>query len=91
MQRYLVDRTIRNAGSLTRAELREIAQTSCAVLDAIGTSVQWIQSYVTDDRITCVYLARSAGLVRAHARRAGFPADLVMEVGTVIDPTTAER
>ena len=90
MPKYLIDRTVPNAGFLTPAELRDTSRTSCDVLRAMGPDVQWVHSYVTDDRITCVYIAASEDLVREHARRAGLPADRVMEIRAVIDPTTAE-
>lgn len=90
MPKYLIDRTIPNVGSLTPAALQAAAQNSCNVLGALGPDVQWVQSYVTDDRITCVYIATNAELVREHARRAGLPADRVLEIHAVIDPTTAE-
>lgn len=91
MPKYLIEREIPNAGALSPAELSAIAQKSCAVLQALGPSIQWVQSYVTEDRITCIYIAPNADLVREHARRGGFPADRVLEVVTTIDPTTAER
>lgn len=90
MPRYLIEREIPNAGALTPAELQAIAQKSCGVLQELGPSVQWVQSYVTEDRITCIYLAPDAEAVREHARRGGFPADRVLEVSSIIDPTTAE-
>jgi hypothetical protein len=90
MPRYLIEREIPNAGALSAAELQAISQKSCGVLGELGPSIQWVQSYVTEDKITCVYLAPNAELIREHARRGGFPADRVLEVTTVIDPTTAE-
>lgn len=90
MRKYLIDRLIPNAGALTPAELQAASRTSCDVLGVLGPDVQWVQSYVTDDRITCVYLAKSDELLREHARRAGLPADRVMEVRAIIDPTTAD-
>jgi len=71
-------------------ELSAIAQKSCGVLQELGPSIQWVQSYVTEDKITCVYIAPNAEIIREHAKRGGFPADRVLEVGTIIDPTTAE-
>ena len=91
MPKYLIEREIPNAGALSSAELSAIAQKSCGVLQALGPSIQWVQSYVTEDKITCIYIAPNAELVREHARRGGFPADRVLEVVTIIDPTTAER
>ncbi|HKT06542.1 MAG TPA: DUF4242 domain-containing protein [Gemmatimonadaceae bacterium] len=90
MPKFIIEREIPNAGALSLAELRAIAQRSCAVLQELGPSIQWVQSFVTEDKITCVYIARDAALVREHARRGGFPADRVLEVATIIDPTTAE-
>lgn len=90
MPRYIIEREIPDAGALSPAELRAIAEKSCAVLREMGPTIQWVQSYVTEDKITCVYLAPNAELLREHARRGGFPADRVLEVAAVIDPTTAE-
>lgn len=90
MPKYLIEREIPNAGALSPLELQGIAQRSCAVLQQLGPSIQWVQSFVTEDKITCVYIAPNADLVREHARRGGFPADRVLEVGAIIDPTTAE-
>ena len=90
MPKYLIEREIPNAGALSASELKGISQKSCAVLRELGPSIQWVQSYVTEDKITCVYIAPSADLIVEHARRGGFPADRVLEVGTIIDPTTAE-
>lgn len=90
MPKYIIEREIPNAAALSGAELREIARRSCLVLDELGTSIQWVQSYVTEDKITCVYIAPNAEIIREHARRGGFPANHVLEVATVIDPTTAD-
>jgi hypothetical protein len=90
MPKYLVERHIPGAGQLTRHELMALAQRSCDVLRDLGPSVQWVQSFVTDDTITCVYIAPNAELIREHARLGGFPADRVAEVRTVLDPTAAE-
>ena len=91
MPRFLIERAIAGAGRLTADELRAVAQTSCGVLRELGPDIQWVQSYVTDDKIYCVYVAPDAELVREHARRGGFPADSVAEVRAGIDPTTAEE
>jgi hypothetical protein len=91
MPKYIIEREIPNAAALTAAELESISQRSCAVLQRLGPSIQWVQSYVTEDKITCVYIAPNAELIREHARLGGFPADRVLEVATIIDPTTAER
>ena len=90
MPRYLIEREIPSAGALTDSELEAIAQKSCRVLMDLGPTIQWVQSYVTEDKITCVYLAPNAEIIREHARRGGFPADAVLEVRAIIDPTTAE-
>ena len=90
MPKYIIEREIPNAAALSAAELQAISQKSCAVLRELGPSIQWVQSYVTEDKITCVYIAPNAELIREHARRGGFPADRVLEVRAVIDPTTAE-
>jgi len=90
MPKYLIEREIPGAGALTPQELAAISQKSCGVLHAMGPQVQWVQSYVTGDKITCVYIAPNEALVREHARQGGFPADRVQEIKAVIDPTTAE-
>ena len=90
MPKYIIEREIPGAGKLSPADLRGISEKSCGVLRELGPQVQWVQSYVTDDRITCVYIARDEESVREHARRGGFPADRVLRVVTMIDPTTAE-
>jgi len=90
MPKFLIEREIPNAAALSATDLQTIAQRSCAVLEALGPSIQWLQSFVTEDKITCVYIAPNAEIIREHARRGGFPADRVLEVATVIDPTTAE-
>ena len=90
MPKYIIEREIPNAAALSPAELQEIARRSCVALHELGTRIQWVQSYVTEDKITCVYIAVNAEFVREHARRGGFPADRVLEVTAVIDPTTAD-
>ena len=90
MPKYLIEREIPNAGALSPDELRAISQKSCGVLSHLGPSIQWVHSYVTEDKITCVYIAPNAEMVREHARLGGFPADRVLEVATIIDPTTSE-
>ena len=90
MPKYIIEREIPNAGALTSAELKAISQKSCGVLQQLGPSIQWVQSYVTEDKITCVYIAPNADIIREHARLGGFPADRVLEVAMIIDPTTAE-
>src|SRR5437868_412757 len=90
MPKFIIEREIPNAGALSATDLTAIAQKSCSVLRELGAEIQWVQSYVTEDKITCVYIASNAELIREHARRGGFPADRVLEIATVIDPTTAE-
>ena len=90
MPKYIIEREIPNAGALSPAELKAISQKSCGVLKHLGPSIQWVQSYVTEDKITCVYIASNADLIREHAKLGGFPADRVLEVATIIDPTTSE-
>lgn len=90
MPKYLIERDIPNAGALSASELNAISQRSCAVLQELGPTIQWIQSYVTEDKLTCVYIAPNAELIREHARRGPFPANRVLEVTSIIDPTTAE-
>jgi len=90
MPRYVIERDLPGAGKLSAGELTAVAQKSCAVLNGLGPQIQWVHSYVTDDKIYCVYIAPNAELVREHARQGGFPANRVSEVKTIIDPTTAE-
>ncbi len=90
MPKYLIEREIPNAAALSADELKGISQKSCAVLQQLGPSIQWVQSFVTEDKITCVYIAPNAELIREHARLGGFPANRVLEIATTIDPTTAE-
>lgn len=90
MPRYLIDREIPSAGAMTQSELEGVARKSCDVLRGLGPGIQWVQSYVTEDRITCVYIAPNAEIIREHARLGGFPADAVLEVRAIIDPTTSE-
>ena len=90
MPRYVIERDIPGAGKLSAAELHGISGASCNVLSQLGPSIQWVHSYVTDDRIYCVYIAPNEELVREHAKRGGFPANRVSEVRNIIDPTTAE-
>lgn len=90
MQTYLIERHIPGAGNFTPADLKAISQKSCGVLDTMGPGIRWVHSYVTDDRITCVYEAEDESLVRRHAELGGFPADRVDRVANVIGPETAE-
>ena len=90
MPRFLIERELPGAGRLSAEELQQISQKSCSVLRDLGPQIQWVQSFVTDDKIYCVYIAPSADMVREHAKRGGFPANVVSEIRTGIDPTTAE-
>jgi hypothetical protein len=90
MPRFLIEREIPGAGNLSADELQAISQKSCGVLNQMGPQIQWVQSYVTGDKVYCVYIAPNEEMVREHARQGGFPANRVSEVKTVIDPTTAE-
>ncbi len=90
MPKYLIERELPGAGKLSHPELQKIAQTSCGVLREMGPQIQWVESYVTDDKIYCVYIAPDAEAVRKHASKGGFPATRVSAVSSVIDPTTAE-
>ncbi len=90
MPQYVIERELPGAGKLTPAELQAISATSCGVLRELGPSVQWVHSYVTDDKVYCVYNAANEGLVREHARMGGFPANVVAQVRSVISPITAE-
>ncbi len=91
MPKYVIEREIPNAGKLSTAELQAISQKSCGVLNQMGSQIQWVQSYVTDDKIYCTYIAPNEEMVREHARQGGFPANRVSEIKVVIDPTTAEE
>ena len=90
MPKYVIEREIPEAGKLTSEELKAISQTSCDVLREMGTEIQWLQSYVTDDKSYCVYIAPNEEIIREHAKQGGFPANSVSRVATIIDPTSAE-
>jgi Protein of unknown function (DUF4242) len=90
MPKYVIEREIPGAGSLSAQDLQSISQTSCGVLTKLGPQIQWVHSYVTGDKIYCLYIAPNEELVREHARQGGFPANRVSEVKSIIDPTTAE-
>jgi len=90
MPKYLIEREIPGAGAMSPAELKMVSQTSCGVLRELGPTIQWIHSYVTGDKVYCVYIAPDEAMVREHAKRGGFPANRVSEIKSVIDPTTAE-
>ncbi len=89
MPKYVIERDIPGAGKLSKQELQAIAQKSSGVLRDLGPQIQWVESYVTDDKVYCVYIAPNAEMVHEHARKGGFPANRVSEVRSVIDPTTA--
>ena len=90
MPRYVIEREFPEAGKLSREQLREVSQKSCSVLNKLGPAIQWVESYVTADKIYCVYIAPNEQMVREHAKEGGFPANHISEVCAVIDPTTAE-
>ena len=90
MPKYLIERELPGAGQLTPDQLHGLSQKSCSVLKNLGPQIKWLHSYVTDDKIYCVYIAPDAEMIREHARQGGFPANSVSEIKTVIDPTTAE-
>jgi len=90
MPKYVIEREIPGAGKFTPQELQAISQKSCGVLRNLGTQIQWVQSYVTDDKVYCVYIAPNEKTVRDHASQGGFPANRISEVKSMIDPTTAE-
>ena len=90
MPKYVIEREIPGAGKLSAQELHAISQKSCSVLGKLGPQIQWLQSYVTADKVYCVYIAPNEEMVREHARQGGFPANRVSEVASIIDPTTAE-
>ena len=89
MPKYVIEREIPGAGQLTAEQLSGIANKSCDVLKQLGTEIQWVHSYVTEDKVYCVYIAPNENLVREHAKRGEFPANRISEVTSVIDPTTA--
>lgn len=90
MPKFVIEREIAGAGKLAPDQLRGVSQKSCGVLAQLGPQIQWVESYVTDDKIYCIYIAPDESTVREHARLGGFPANRVSEVRTIIDPTTAE-
>jgi hypothetical protein len=90
MPKYVIERDIPGAGNLSAEQLKGLSQKSCGVLRELGPTVQWVESYVTGDRVYCVYIAENEELLREHARRGGFPANRISRVATMIDPTTAD-
>ena len=89
MPKFLIERNIPGAGDLTADQLKTISQSSCSVLRALGPDIQWVESYVTPDKVYCVYIAPSEELIYEHAKKGGFPANVVTPIRTMIDPTTA--
>jgi hypothetical protein len=91
MPKYLIEREIPGAGQMSPQQLQGVAAKSCSVLRNLGPQIQWVQSYVTDNKIYCVYIAPNEEMVREHAKQGGFPANRISRIGSVIDPTTAEN
>jgi len=90
MPKYVIEREIPGAGDLSPEDLQAISQKSCSVLQNLGPQINWVESYVTADKVYCVYIAPSEDMIRAHAQQGGFPANRISEIKTTIDPTTAE-
>ena len=90
MPKYIIEREIPGAGSLTAQDLQGMSQKSCSILKDMGPKIQWVESYVTDDKVYCVYISPDEATVKAHAEQGGFPANRISEIKTMIDPTTAE-
>lgn len=90
MPKFVIEREIPGAGKLTSEQLKAISQTSCSVLNKMKSPIQWVQSYVTEDKIYCVYIADNKDLILEHAKQGGFPANVISRVSTIIDPTTSE-
>ena len=90
MPKYVIERDLPGAGKISPADLRAISQKSCSVLEGLGPKIQWLHSYVTDDKIYCVYQAPNEDMIREHAKQGGFPANKISQVRTTINPTTAE-
>jgi hypothetical protein len=90
MPKYVIERDLPGAGKLSQQELQAVSQKSCGVLKNLGPQIQWVHSYVTQDKIYCIYIAPNEKLIREHASQGGFPANRISEVKTMIDPTTSE-
>jgi hypothetical protein len=90
MPKYVIEREIPGAGKLSDQDLQAISQKSCSVLGKLGPRIQWVQSYVTNDKVYCIYIAPNEEMIREHARQGGFPANRISEIKNVIDPTTSE-
>jgi hypothetical protein len=91
MPKFLIEREIPGAGGMTQQQLQAVSEKSCTVLRNLGPQIQWVHSYVTGDKIYCVYIAPNEQIVREHARQGGFPANRISEIKSIIDPTTAEK
>jgi hypothetical protein len=91
MPKYIIEREISAAGSLTLQDLQAISQKSCGILSNMGPRIQWLESYVTDDKVYCLYIAPDEAAIRAHAEQGGFPANRISHIKSIIDPTTAEN
>ena len=89
MPKFVIERNIPGAGAMNAADLKAVSQKSCSVLRTLGPEIQWVESYVTDDKVYCVYIAPDAEIIRKHAELGGFPADRISEVKAIIDPATA--
>ncbi len=90
MPKYVIEREIPDAGKLSPEQLKAISQTSCGVLNKMGSQIQWVHSYVTNDKIYCIYNAPNEDMIREHAKQGGFPANSINQISTIIDPVTAE-
>ena len=90
MPKYIIEREIPGAGELSAADMKGISQKSCSVLKNLGPQIQWVESYVTDNKVYCVYIAPDEAMIRQHAEQGGFPANSISKVKTIIDPTTSE-
>jgi hypothetical protein len=91
MPKYLIDREVPGVGNLSAQDVQGLSQKSCSVLQSMGPQIQWVQSYVTGDKIYCVYIAPNEEMIREHAKQGGFPANRISEIKSMIDPTTAEN
>lgn len=91
MPKFIIERNIPGAGTFTAEELQGISEKSCCVLNEMGSKIQWLESYVTDDKVYCIYIAPDEAAIREHAARGGFPANQISQIKTIIDPSTAEK
>lgn len=91
MPKYIIEREIPNAGQLNRSELKQISQKSCSILKDMGSQIQWVHSYVTNDKVYCVYISPDTQSIKTHAEHGEFPVNSISEIKTMIDPTTAEN